>query len=153
MVTYCPSTLPSPTHKNKAFITRWKRVKQSKEVEFCGRIHSDICNVWQNLPTSVRMQIKFTKARWSFYLMNKDADSKNFSKFLEAWLFVNRVKPNPTILLAHNATLTEGALARHNLTRVKLKTFAFSSGSQSIYRQRRVWTRPQTSPFNHGEEH
>ena len=31
--------------KNKGFITRWDRIKQSKEVQIYGRIHSDICNI------------------------------------------------------------------------------------------------------------
>jgi len=64
--------------KNKCFITRWNRIKQSKEVELYGRIHSDICNVGRNLITGVQLQIKFAKARPSFYLMNKDAESKTF---------------------------------------------------------------------------
>ena len=118
--------------KNKRFITRWNRIKHSKEVELYGRIHSDICNVRRNLISGVQLQIKFTKARPSFYLMNKDAESKTFFKYIDAYLLVNRVKPNPTILLAHNETLAKGALARNNLTRVELKTLTFSSGAQSL---------------------
>jgi len=70
--------------KNKGFITRWDRIKQSKEVELYGRIHSDICNVHKHLLPGVRLQIKFTKSRSSFYVMNKDADSKTVFKFLDA---------------------------------------------------------------------
>jgi len=118
--------------KNKGFITRWNRIKQSKEVELYGRIHSDICNVGRNLITGVQLQIKFSKARPSFYLMNKDAESKTVFKYIDAYLLVNRVKPNPKVLLAHNEILAKGALARYNLTRVELKTFTFSSGAQSL---------------------
>ena len=64
--------------------------------------------------------------------MNKDADSKAFFKFLDVCLLVNRVKTNPTILLAHNAILTKGALARYNLTRVELKSFKFSGLAQIL---------------------
>jgi len=53
-------------------------------------------------------------------------------QFLEAKHLVNRVKANPRILLAHNIALNEGGLARYNLTRVELKNFTFSSGSQSL---------------------
>ena len=63
--------------------------------------------------------------------MNKDADSKTVFKFLDAWLLVNLVKTDPTIPLAHNATLAKGPLAPYNLTRVELKAFTFSSGAQS----------------------
>ena len=76
--------------------------------------------------------MKFTKARSCFYLMNKDADSKTVFKFLDAWLLVIRVKPVPTIPLAHNATLGKRPLARYNLPAIELKIFTFASGAQSL---------------------
>jgi len=63
--------------------------------------------------------------------MNKNTDSKTVIKFIDAWLLVNRVKTDPTIPLAHNTTLAKGPLARYNLTRVELKTFTLSSGTQT----------------------
>jgi len=57
------------------------------------------------------------------YLMNRDAESKTLFKFLDAYLLVNRVKPNPKVLLAHNETLAEGALERYNLTTCRTKGF------------------------------
>jgi len=77
-VTYCPAILPLPMQSTS--FTRWNRIKQSKEVELYGRIHSDICNVGQNLISGVQLQIKFTKARFSSYFMHKDAESKTFFK-------------------------------------------------------------------------
>ena len=76
---------PSATYTdatNKGFIARWNRIKQNKEVEMVGRSHSDICNVPTHLLPGVRMQIKLTKARREFFLVNKDADSKVIFKFL-----------------------------------------------------------------------
>ena len=64
--------------------------------------------------------------------MNKDADSKTVFKFLDACLLVNRVKTDPTIPLAQNATVAKDPLARYNLTKVEIKTFTFSSGAQSL---------------------
>ena len=52
--------------KNACFITRWKKIKQSKELQLYGRLHSDICNVSQDLIPGVRQKIKSTKARSSF---------------------------------------------------------------------------------------
>ena len=52
--------------KNNGFITLWDRIKQRKDLEHYGRIHSEICNVAQHLLPRVRMQIKLTKARRSF---------------------------------------------------------------------------------------
>jgi len=65
-------------------------------------------------------------------MMSKGADSKTTFKFLDAQLLVKRVKPDPVTLLAHNATLNTGALARYNMTRVELKKFTFSAGSKSL---------------------
>jgi len=72
------------------------------------------------------------KARPSFYMMSKEAGSKTTFKYLDAQLLVRRVKTDPVTLLAHNATLNTGALARYNMRRVELKTFTFSAGSKSL---------------------
>ena len=83
-------------------------------------------------PPGVRLQIKLTKAKSDLYLMNKDVESKTAFKFLDSQLLVNCVRPNPTILLAHNTALSKCAITRFNLTWVELKNFTFSSGSQSL---------------------
>jgi len=64
--------------------------------------------------------------------MNKDTDSKTVFKFLDDWLLVNRVKTDPTITTAHNATLAKRPLALYKLTSVELKTSTFSSGVPSL---------------------
>jgi hypothetical protein len=120
------------TVTNKGFITRWKRQKQSKELQMIGRIHSDICNIPIYLIPGVRMQIKFTKAKPSFLLMKKDDKSTTTFKYLDAQLLIIRVKVNLAILSAHNTALSQGVLARYNITRVELKTFTFSSSEQSL---------------------
>jgi hypothetical protein len=120
------------TVTNKGFLARWNRQKQSKEIQMIGRIHRDICNVPIYLIPGVRLQIKFAKAKPSFFLMNKDKKSTTTFKFLDAQLLVRRVKANPAILSAHNTALRQGCLARYNITRVELKTFIFSSGAQFL---------------------
>jgi len=66
---------------NKVFMTRWSLTKKSQEIELYGQIHTDFCNVPLYLLPSVRLQIKFTKAKSNFYLMNKVAKSKTSSSF------------------------------------------------------------------------
>jgi hypothetical protein len=66
----CDPTKTEATN-SKGFIARGERMKQRKEVEFYGRLHSDMCNVPRYLLPGVRLQIKFTKARPSFYLMKR----------------------------------------------------------------------------------
>ena len=116
---------------NTGFIDRWNRQKQSKEIEMYGRIHSDLCNVIKFLLPGVRLQIKFMKAKPSSYLMNTKADSMNIFKFLEAKLYVCRIKAYPSILLAYDNTLKTN-LAYYDMTRVTLKTFTFTSGASSL---------------------
>ena len=53
----------------------------------------------------VYIQIRLTEARTSFYMVRKEADSKNTFKFLDAQLLVKRVKPDPVTPLTHVATL------------------------------------------------
>ena len=63
---------------------------------------------------------------------SKEADSKAVFKILDAQLLVKRVRPNPAYLIAHNTALQAGAIARHNMTSVELKTFTHVKGSQSL---------------------
>ena len=86
----------------------------------CGRIHSDVCNVPKFLLPGIKLQIKFTKAKSSFYLTSIAADSKTTFKFLDAQLLVRRIKANPKIPIAHEALL-KTELALYNMTRVELK--------------------------------
>ena len=114
----------------KVFMNRSSLTKKNQEIELYGRIRTDFCNVPVYLLPGLRLQIKFTKAKSSFYLMNKDAESKSVFQFLDAQLWVKRIRQNPTNPLAHNAVLSKGGVAIYNMTRVQLKSFTFSSKSQ-----------------------
>jgi RNase P subunit RPR2 len=121
----CDPTAQYTDDTNMGFVARWNRIKQSKEVELYGRLHSDICNNPTHLLPGVRMQIKLTKARRTLYLMNKDADSKVEFKFQDAQLLVNRVRPNPAYLLAHNTTLQAGGTREILLDDSRTQDFHF----------------------------
>ena len=64
--------------------------------------------------------------------MSTKADSTTKFQFLEAYLIVNRIRPNPSYLIAHNTNLAKCGLARHNLTKVETMTFTFSPGPKSL---------------------
>jgi len=66
---------------NRAFILRLNRISASREVELFGRLHSDICNVPLYLLPGVRLQIRLTSSRPSFYLMNKSRFKDRFQIF------------------------------------------------------------------------
>ena len=60
------------------------------------------------------------------------SDSSTKFQFLEAYLIVKRIRPNPSYLIEHNTTLAKGSHARYNLTRVELKTFNFLPGTKIL---------------------
>ena len=117
---------------NTGFMTRWRLTKKGLEIELYGLIHRDFCNVPVYLLPGVRLQIKFTKAKSGFYLMNEKADSKSIFQFLDAQLWVRLVRPKPTISLAHKVVLSKDNVARYIMTTAELKSFTFSNGSQSL---------------------
>jgi hypothetical protein len=59
---------------NAGCISRFNKLKESQMFQMYGRIHSDICNVLLYLLLGVKIQIKLTKAKKSFYLLNNKAD-------------------------------------------------------------------------------
>jgi len=118
--------------KNKGFVKRLDRQKQSKVIELYDRLHADVYNVSQFLLSGVRMQIRLTTAKDDVYLMNANADTKANFKFFEAELIVRRIRSTPKISFAHTEALSKGCIARYNLTRVELKTFTYAGGPQAI---------------------
>ena len=58
--------------------------------------------------------------------MSTKADSTTKFQFHEVYLIVNRIRPNPSYLIAHNTTVAKGALARYNLSRVELDFHFFT---------------------------
>jgi len=116
----CDPTAETLTAKtNRLFITRWNRLRASREVQLFGRLRSDIRNVHLYFPAGVRLQIRLKKSRPNFYVVNKSVDPKTVFKFLDAQLLVRRVRSNPALLLPHNSTLKKWSFARYNLTRFR----------------------------------
>jgi hypothetical protein len=97
-----------------------------------GRLQSDISNVISYLLPGVKLQIKLTKGKRSFYLMSTKSDSTPKFQFLDAYLIVNRIRPNPYFLIAHTSTLANGGLVTYNMRRVELKTYTISAGRKSL---------------------
>ena len=126
-----PMTETHIASTNDKFIARLSRLSGSRDVQLFGRLHTGLCNEPLFMLPGMQLQIKLTKARPSFYLMNKTSDSKTNFKFLDAYLLVRRVQPNTLIFSAHEKKLTKRALARYNITTVDLPTFTFLAGSKS----------------------
>ena len=83
---------------NDEFIARWSRLSGSRDVQLFGLLHNDLCIVPLFIQPRVQLQIKLTKARPKFYLMNKTSYRKTTFKFLDAYLMVRPMQPKPLIL-------------------------------------------------------
>jgi len=90
---------------NEVFIARWTRLSGSRDVELFVRLQSVLSNLPLFMLPGVKLQIKLTKARPSYYPLNKTADSKTIFKLLDAYLLVRRLHPNPAISLAQTMAL------------------------------------------------
>jgi hypothetical protein len=64
---------------NDGFIARWSKLSGSRGGLIFGHLHTDLCNVPLFLLPKVLLQVKLTKVRPSFFLMNKSADIKPLS--------------------------------------------------------------------------
>jgi len=129
-----PSDPTAETHTsatNDGYIARWSRLNDSRDVQILGRLHTDLCNVPLFLLPRVSLLIKLTKARPNFYMMNKSTDTITTFKFLDDYLLVGRVQPNPIIMPTQEAALERRALTRYNMKTVDLNTFTFSAGTKS----------------------
>ena len=113
-----------PESNNKLFIDSYQAEQRSTVAR---RLQSDICKVIPYLLPGVKLQIKLTKAKRAFYLMNTKNDSTSRFQFLEAYLIANRIRPNPVYPIDHNTTLVRSILARYNLSSFELKAFTFSA--------------------------
>jgi len=83
MLPFDPTTATMNATTNRGFVTRWDKLNASKGLQHFERLHSDVFNVTRLLMPGVRMQIRWTKARPSFYMMSKEADSKTTFKILD----------------------------------------------------------------------
>jgi hypothetical protein len=70
-------------------------------------------------------------------------------KFLDAALFVKRVKQPLTLLLTHTNALDK-VPSRYNLTRIVLETFPYSSGSQSCGKIMSSWETSRSDYYSRG---
>jgi len=125
-----PSFPTAETHTsatNDGYKACWSRLSGRRYVHLLGRILTDLCYVPLFLLPRTNLQIKLTKSRRSFYLMNKSADTKTTFNFLDAYLLFRSVQLNPEFLEAQEKALEKGDLARYNMTRFDIMNFTFSA--------------------------
>jgi hypothetical protein len=59
---------------NDGIVARWSRLSGSRDVQLLRRLRTDFCNVPIFMLPDVKLQIKLTKTRPSFHLINKTSD-------------------------------------------------------------------------------
>ncbi|GFQ84233.1 uncharacterized protein F54H12.2 [Trichonephila clavata] len=113
----------------EGFKTRYNICKDSKLMDMIGALHFDLGNQSKYLINSVNLRIKLERNKDAFALMSASQDFKIVIQ--HASLFVRKVKVAPSILIAHETALSRGAI-KMPLRRTEVKSFALSSGMQSI---------------------
>ncbi|GFQ74302.1 uncharacterized protein F54H12.2 [Trichonephila clavata] len=113
----------------EGFKTRYNIYKDSKLMDMIGALHFDLGNQSKYLINSVNLRIKLERNKDAFALMSASQDFKIVIQ--HASLFVRKVKVAPSILIAHKTALSRGAI-KMPLLRTEMKSFALSSGMQSI---------------------
>jgi hypothetical protein len=103
----------------------------TQEDQIIGRIQADLFNLPRLLIPGVKIHVRLTKAKDSFYLMNTERTSISTFKFLEAKLNIRRVRPNPDVLTSYQLALAKGMM-RFEFTRVELRAHTFGKSTKSF---------------------
>jgi hypothetical protein len=116
---------------NSGWKERFEKSKNSKDIVMYGKLHGDIFNISTLMIPGVNIQVKLTKSKESFYLLSESPDPKVKFQFLDATLYVRKIKSSPNILLAHSKALTK-TNARYDVTRVDVRSFTFGAGQSTL---------------------
>ena len=114
---------------NTGLVQRKNYIKNSKEVELKGRLHTDISLQSRLLPNGVNCRITLTRSKPAFSLMSNElGDSGDYMiKITHAMLEVRKVKLDPKEQLRIERSIAKSG-ARLPLTHSILKTFSIPAG-------------------------
>lgn len=112
---------------NSGYVMRKKLVANEACVELYSNLHCDIFNVNKFMLNGVELGVKLINAKNEFHLIGT---SPSHVEFIEANLFVRKVKINPSILIAHARALAITP-AKYPITRVEIKVVTIPADIQS----------------------
>lgn len=115
------------SYENSGYKARKKIATGEKKIELYSNLHCDIFNVNKFMLNGVDLGVKLINAKNEFHLIG---DQQAHVEFVEANLFVRKVKINPSILLAHARALSITP-AKYPITRVEIKTVTIPADIQS----------------------
>lgn len=114
---------------NSGYIARKKLASDEKHIEMYSNLHCDIFNVNKFMLNGVELGVKLINAKNAFHLIGEGTHHSHV-EFIEANLFVRKVKINPSILIAHARALSV-TTAKYPITRVEIKTVTIPADIQS----------------------
>lgn len=125
---------------NHGFLKRSQTYRNSKVVELCGKIHSDVFNINKYILNSVNVSIELFKNDRKIFLIGKDADKFNI-KIESAHLKVRRVTISPSIMLGHAMAL-EKTRAKYPIKRVVVHGYPYEFASTKFEKSLHVGVMP-----------
>lgn len=104
--------------------------KNSKQVSMVGKITVDIFGQSKFLPNNIPIKVMLTRSKPSFCLI-APGDKKYNVIIHKAELQIQRVKINPSLLLAHSKVLASNT-GKYPITRIECKTITIGMGGKSF---------------------
>jgi len=101
-------------------------VKESKEVEVCGRLHCDLLSTNKYLLNEIDVRITLTRNPASIIILGSAGMTPKI-ELRDATLLVRKVLPNAGILVAHSKILNTNC-AKYMYKRVDMLNFTISAG-------------------------
>ena len=123
---------PTAADTNSSFKTRARLAAKSDVVDMFGRLHLDLCHQHRYLINGVDMKLRLNRTKSNFNLMSEAGTE--ITKITKAILLVQQVKTNPQELLEHAKLLNSGETIKYPIRRVEVKTFAITTGTQTLTR-------------------
>ena len=130
---------------NAGYTTRKTFAAQSHEIDMLGRLHLDMSFQSRYLLNGIEIKYRLIRSKDSFCLHGNANQAENKVSLKEVCLFCRKVKPNPSIQLAHAKALQHGT-AKCPLRHVEVKTFTIPQGNCSFSKESLFfWTATQPS--------
>ena len=99
-----------------------------------GRLHLDMSFQYRYVLNGIEIKYRLIRAKDSFCLHGNADQTENKVSLKEVSLFCGKVKPNPSIQLAHAKALQHGT-AKYPMRRVEVKTFTIPRGNRSFSKE------------------
>lgn len=117
--------------ENDSGLERGLLFRHEEEVDLISRIHVDVLNSSKYLPNNIDFGLTFELSQEKFYLMKKTETNLSTLKIIDASLYVDKIKLNPEVTLAHEKLLLQkNAVIPYK--RVDVKNYTIGANKNSF---------------------